>query len=255
MSTSSALVSQRADALSATEPGRRVFAYLDTIDYDRRAAEPNAFDFTFGNPHDMPSDAYVSALQRALVPRHPGWFGYQTYQPAAQEAAAAGLQRLTGLPFAPEDMLLTTGGFSALALGLKLVADPGDEVIYSLPPWFFYEGLALEADLVPVKVRLDPATLDLDVDAIAAAITPRTRVVIVNTPNNPTGRIYPPATLRRLAAALDEASQRIGRRILLLSDEAYNRIVFSDQQFHPPAAYYPHTLVAYSYGKTLLAPG
>jgi aspartate aminotransferase len=108
---------------------------------------------------------------------------------------------------------------------------------------------------VPVKVRIDRETLDLDVDAIAAAITPRTRIVIVNTPHNPTGRVYGPETLGRLAAVLEEASMRHGRRIFLLSDEPYNRIVFSDPRFRTPAEFYPHTLIAYSYGKTLLAPG
>lgn len=119
----------------------------------------------------------------------------------------------------------------------------------------FYEGLVVEAGLVPVKVRIDPETFDLDVDAIAAAITPRTRIVIVNTPNNPTGRIYGPETLTRLAAVLEDASQRSGRRIFILSDEPYNRIVFSGNRFRTPAEFYPHTLIAYSYGKTLLAPG
>jgi aspartate aminotransferase len=98
-------------------------------------------------------------------------------------------------------------------------------------------------------------TFDLDVDAIAAAITPRTRVVIVNTPNNPTGRIYPPETLRRLAAVLEAASVRNGRRISLISDEPYNRIVFDGARFHSPAEFYPYTFIAYSYGKTHLAPG
>ena len=138
---------------------------------------------------------------------------------------------------------------------MKAVADPGDEVIYSLPPWFAYEALLVEAGLVPVKVRIDLETLDLDVDAIAAAITPRTRIVIVNTPNNPTGRVYSAETLTRLATVLEEASARNGRRIFLLSDEPYNRIVFSGVQFRTPAEFYPHTLVAYSYGKTLLSPG
>jgi aspartate aminotransferase len=138
---------------------------------------------------------------------------------------------------------------------MKTVADPGDEVIYSLPPWFAYESLAREAGLAPVKVRIDPETLDLDLDAIAAAITPRTRIVIVNTPNNPTGRVYSPETLARLAALLEDASARNGRRIYILSDEPYNRIVFSGVQFHTPAEFYPYTLIAYSYGKTLLAPG
>jgi aspartate aminotransferase len=96
---------------------------------------------------------------------------------------------------------------------------------------------------------------DLDVAAIEAAITERTRVVIVNTPHNPTGRIYPQATLQALADMLDRASERIGRRIFLLSDEPYNRIVFDDARFMTPALVYPWTLVAYSYGKVLLAPG
>src|SRR5262249_39990710 len=109
--------------------------------------------------------------------------------------------------------------------------------------------------LTPVKVRVRRDTFDLDLDAIAAAITPRTRIVIVNTPNNPTGRIYPPATLSALARLLDEASARNGRRIYILADEPYSRIVFDGRPFHSPPAFYPHTLLAYSYGKVLLAPG
>jgi aspartate aminotransferase len=108
---------------------------------------------------------------------------------------------------------------------------------------------------VPVTVRIDRETLDLNVEAIAAAITPRTRIVIVNTPNNPMGRVYSAETLARLAAVLKEASAGNGRRIFLISDEPYNRIVFSDGQFRTPAEFYPYTLVAYSYGKTLLSPG
>jgi aspartate aminotransferase len=253
--TRDAAVSRRAAAVAATTPVRLLLDYLAAIDYFRRRDEPGVLDFTFGDPREMPAEAYVSALREAVTPRHAGWFAYQQYQPVAQEAAAASLGELTGLAFAPEDMLLTTGGFSALSVGLKLVADPGDEVIYSLPPWFLYEGLAVDAGLVPVKVRVDPVTLDLDLEAIAAAITPRTRIVIVNSPNNPTGRVYPPETLARLADLLREASARNDRRIFILSDEPYNRIVFSGNRFRTPAEFYPDTLIAYSYGKTLLAPG
>ena len=152
-------------------------------------------------------------------------------------------------------MHLTTGGFAAISTALKIVGDPGDEVVYSLPPWFLYEPIVLEAGMVPVKVSIDRETLDLDLDAIAAAITPRTRIVIVNSPNNPTGRIYPPATLERLAAILDEASERNGRRIFLISDEPYNRIVYDGARFRSPVEFYPWSFLAYSYGKTLLSPG
>jgi len=165
------------------------------------------------------------------------------------------LQELLDVRFRREDIYLTTGGFAAIALALKTVADPGDEVIYSLPPWFLYEPLIIEAGLVPVKVKINTTTFDLDLEAIDAAITERTRVVIVNSPNNPTGRIYPPGLLHRLAALLEAASARTGRRIYLISDEAYNRIVYDGLRFHSPVEFYPHTLLAYSYGKTHLSPG
>lgn len=248
-------ISQRAEAIGGTEPFRLLWGYLERIEYFARREAPGVLDFTFGDPREMPPEAYVSTLREAAVPRHEGWFAYPFYDAAAQEAAAESLRRASGLPFEPDDMLLTTGGFAALSAGMKTVADPGDEIIFSLPPWFFYEPLAVEAGLAPVKVRIEPETLDLDVQAIAAAISPRTRLVIVNSPNNPTGRIYGPETLARLAEVLEEASARHGRRIFILSDEPYNRIVFQGERFHSPAEFYPFTLVAYSYGKTLLAPG
>src|SRR5215204_548680 len=248
------VLSARAEAVSHAV-SRILSGFLEEIDYFTRREQPGMLDFTFGDPREMPPEAYVSALRTAISPQHEGWFAYKQYEPAAQEAAAASLGKLTGLPFEPDDLRLTHGGFTALSVGMKVVADPDDEIIYSLPPWFAYEVLIVEAGLVPVKVGIDLATLDLDIDAIATAITPRTRIVIVNSPNNPTGRVYNPQTLGRLATVLEEASLRHGRRIFLLSDEPYNRIVFRGGQFHTPAEFYPHTLVAYSYGKTLLAPG
>jgi aspartate aminotransferase len=96
---------------------------------------------------------------------------------------------------------------------------------------------------------------DLDLAAIERAIGPRTRLVIVNTPHNPTGRIYDRAQLEALASLLDRASAKIGRRIHLLSDEPYRRLRFDGRGFTSPAAVYPWTFISYSYGKVLLAPG
>jgi aspartate aminotransferase len=138
---------------------------------------------------------------------------------------------------------------------MKAVADPGDEVIVNRPAWFNYGPIAVEAGLVPIDVALDRATFDIDVAAIEAAITPRTRVVVVNTPHNPTGRIVPVASLRVLAVALERAARREGRPIFILADEVYARIVFDGRESVSPAAVHPHCLIAYSYGKTLLAPG
>jgi aspartate aminotransferase len=115
--------------------------------------------------------------------------------------------------------------------------------------------MLLAADVVPRKVRLKDPEFDLDLDAIESAIGPKTRLVIVNTPHNPTGRIYGRDTLQALAELLERASARFGRRIFLLSDEPYRRLRFDGRDFVSPAAIYPWTLISYSYGKVLLAPG
>jgi aspartate aminotransferase len=243
----------RARAVASIPSLLRVQEFLGA--HARRQHDPGICDFTLGNPHQMPQEAYVAALREQLEPRNESWFAYKTNGTEAQAAAARSLRRLLEMPFEPEDIHLTTGGFTAIAMAMKAVADPGDEVVYSLPPWFMYEPIITEAGLVPVKVRINPESFDLDLEAIGSALTPRTRVVIVNSPNNPTGRIYPEALLVKLAAVLDVASERNGRRIYLLSDEAYNRIVYDEARFHSPAEYYPYTLLAYSYGKTHLAPG
>ena len=249
------LTSDRIATVAGATPFQLLYDFVRFSGYQERRHQPGVLDFTFGDPHDPPSEAYVEILRESLIPQHELWFAYNLGDDKAIAAATESLRRHLDIPFETDDVHLTTGGFSAISTALKIVGDPGDEVVYSLPPWFLYEGLVLEAGLVPVKVSIDRETLDLDLDAIAAAITPRTRIVIVNSPNNPTGRIYPPATLERLAAILDEASERNGRRIFLISDEAYNRIIYDGARFRSPVEFYPWSFLAYSYGKTLLAPG
>ncbi len=207
-----------------------------------------------GNPQDRPLPGFVRAITRHAQPQDKDWFAYKRSDDDARTAVATELRRRRGLPFEPADIALTPGAFGAIAVAFRAFLDPDDEVVYSLPPWFLYEPMLLSVDAVPVKVGV-LSDNDLDLDAIAAAIGPRTRMVIVNTPNNPTGRIYPPGTLRALAALLTEASRQHGRPIWLLSDEPYSRLVFSDAEFHSPSEFYPYTLISYSYGKVLLTPG
>jgi aspartate aminotransferase len=140
-------------------------------------------------------------------------------------------------------------------VAFRLVVDAGDEVIYSEPAWFCYEPMLLAANAVPRKVKLQSPTFDLDLAAVEAAIGPKTRLVIVNTPHNPTGRIYSRPSLVALADLLERASSRIGHRIFLLSNEPYRQLRFDGRGFTSPAALYPWTLISYSYGKVLLAPG
>lgn len=217
--------------------------------------DPDVCDFVAGNPQERALPEFVEALRRWSVPQDRHWFAYKFNEPYAQEAAAAGLRERRGVPFEPEDVFLTDGAFTGLNLCIQTLTDPGEEVVYSTPPWFFYEALIVSAGATPVKVPVDGSTWDVDVDAIERAITARTRVVLVNSPNNPTGRIYPPDVLERLAAVLAAASERHGRPVYLVSDEAYSRIVFDDRTFPSPTEFYPDSFVVYTYGKQLLTPG
>ncbi len=223
--------------------------------YGERRFDPDVCDFTFGNPQEFPLPGLVAAIRERAVPRDKNWFAYKTSEEAPQAFLAEHLSRELGLPFAPTDIALTTGAFAAIMVAFHQVLDAGDEAIFSEPAWFCYEPLLLAAAAVPRKVPLRPPIFDLDLDAVHAAITPRTRLVIVNTPHNPTGRIYDRETLEQLAELLERASARIGHRIYLLSDEPYRRLRFDGRPFHTPAAVYPWTFISYSYGKVLLAPG
>lgn len=223
--------------------------------WDSLRQRPDVCDFAFGNPQELAIPGFAEALVSHAAPQDKDWYAYKRSEPEAQAIVAKRLTEWRGLSFDAADIALTPGAFGAISVALHALLDRDDEVIFSIPPWFFYEAMILAAGGTPVKVPVMPIDHDLDVDTIAAAITPRTRIVIVNTPNNPTGRIYPAATLARLAAVLTEASDRYGSPIYLLSDEPYARLVFSDASMISPAAFYPYTLMAYSYGKVLLTPG
>lgn len=244
--------SRRIGALAESIRG---FLDFVTLPHMQRQPGPGVCDFAFGNPHEPPLPEYVSALQRALVPQDKDWFAYKLNEPEATTVVAGSLSKQRGRQYSPEHIAMTNGTFAGLSIVLTAFVDPGDEVIYISPPWFFYEVLILAAGATPVRVDADRSTFDLDLDAIAAAVTGRTRAIIVNSPNNPTGVIYPPETLSRLGDLLRAASERNGRPVYLFSDEAYNRIIFDGRAFPSPTDFYDHSLLLYTYGKTLLTPG
>ena len=232
-----------------------VFDWFQGGDYERRHLDPGIADFAFGNPQEFPLPGLVDALQRHAVPKDKDWFAYKFSEEEPRTVVADSLRRRSGIEFRPEDIALTAGAFGALGVTIRALCDVDDEVIFLSPPWFFYELMIVSSGATPVRVRLQAPDFDLDPAAIAAAITPRTRAIIVNSPNNPTGRIYREPELAALGRVLKEASERHGRPIILISDEAYNRIVFDGIEFRSPALDYDATMTIYTYGKTLLAPG
>jgi aspartate aminotransferase len=223
--------------------------------WSKRRGDQTMCDFVAGNPHDMPLPEIVDALQRRAVPETKDWFAYQMNVEASQAHAAAALSAEHGISYEPLDLTLTPGTFGALSVALRTLVDHDDEVLFISPPWFFYEAMILVAGAEAVRVVSPPPEFDLPVAAIEGAITPRTRAIIVNSPNNPSGRIYPDADLKRLASVLTKASEKNGRTIYLLSDESYRRILFDGNTFSTPAKFYDATMVLYTYGKQLLTPG
>ena len=244
--------SQLSNVLSAIET---FLWFFNESPYARLSSKEGVYDFALGNPHEMPLPGFAQALQTWAVPQNDAWFAYKMSEPASRETAAAALSKRTGVAFSPDDMYMTNGAFAALSITVKTILEPEDEIIYVSPPWFFYKAIIVSHYGAAVRVPCDPASFLPDLDAIRRAITPRTRAILINSPNNPTGRVYPPAFLTELANLLNDASQHIQHPILLISDESYSRILFSGVEFHSPAEFYPHTFVIYTYGKTLLTPG
>ena len=253
-------MTQPGNAVSATvmrmmaevEP---VLWFVSQSTYSREATAPDACDMAFGNPQEMPLPEIYEAIGRHAEPKHKDWYAYKFNVPQTVAAVVESIRKRHGIEFEAADVAMTNGAFGAIASSLRAVVDPGDEVIYLSPPWFFYTPMIISLGAVPVRVDLAAPRFELPVDAIAAAITSRTRAIIVNSPHNPSGRIYQPDELTRLAALLEEGSRRNGRPIYLLSDESYCRILFDGAKFHTPLAYYPTSFLLYTYGKTLLTPG
>jgi aspartate aminotransferase len=228
--------------------------YLNST-YLPRQGDSEICDFMVGNPQEMPLPGYVEALRAHLEPENKDWFAYKLSEPETTEVVAASLRARTGLPYQADDVAMTNGALAAIAITLGTLVEPGDEVVILRPAYFFYDFYATGAGAVPVHVPLAAPDFRLDAAAVEAAITEQTAAVLLNSPNNPTGRVFEPAELDELAAALHRASERLGRRIHLISDEAYNRIVYDGRRYPSPAEHYPDTLTIYTYGKTLLTPG
>jgi aspartate aminotransferase len=223
---------------------RRMFEEGARLKKER--GEANIFDFTLGNPEVEPPELTLAALRRVVERGRPHSHGYMPNPgfPEVRAAIAAKLQREIGLPFAAEQVCMTTGAAAACNVILKSILDPGDEVIL-LAPFFaeypFYVGNH-GGRVVVVETSADCLP---DVDRIAAAITPRTRAILVNTPNNPSGRVYPAAVLRDLGAMLD----RLPNPPLVISDEPYKSLVYDGAKQAEVAAHIAQTAICFSWSK------
>src|SRR5688572_7844542 len=141
-------VSQRVATFGAIMAN--ILRFFTESSYSRRAGDPNICDFAIGNPHEMPLEGFVEALKRWSTPQNKDWFAYKMSEAPARAAVAKSLRESRGLSFDDGDIFITNGAFGAISVALTTVVDPGDEVIFISPPWFFYEALIASVNGVPV---------------------------------------------------------------------------------------------------------
>ena len=229
---------------------RRMFE--EGIRLKRERGADAIFDFSLGNPDVEPPPAVLDALRRVAAGNRTGSHGYMPNPGYAEvrETVAGKLRRETGLDFAAEDIFMTVGSAGACNVILKSILDPGDEVIVLMPCFSEYQFYIANHGGSMVPVETD-ATFLPDVERIAAVITPRTRALILNTPNNPTGRVYPESVLRDLQSMLE----RSGQPITVISDEPYKSYVFDGQRQTEVASCISNTVICNSWSKSLGLPG
>jgi aspartate aminotransferase len=213
-------------------------------------------DFSIGNPNLEPPREFREALEELVRDPTLGTHGYMSNAGYAEtRAAVAGyLTEDQGVSVPWENVVMTCGAGGALNVILKTILDPGDEVIVSRP-YFVEYGAYVDNHQGVLKLVNSLADFDLDLAAIEVAIGPRTRAVLVNSPNNPTGRVYPESAVEALGELLRRKSGETGRIIYLVSDEPYRRIVYDGVRVAPVMAAYENTIIASSYSKELSLAG
>jgi len=216
----------------------------------------NVFDFSLGNPNLPPPPEFSETLRDTAATCGLGDHCYmlQAGYVHVREAVAGHLTEEQGVPVEAGDIIMTAGAASALNVIFKALLDPGDEVIVPKPRFVDYEFYIDNHNGV---TRLVPTTedFDLDLEAIEQAITPRTKAVLINSPNNPTGRVYSAQRLQQLGDLLRAKSKFLEHTVYLISDEPYRKIVFDGVVTPSIFQAYEQSIIATSYSKDLSIPG
>src|SRR5918994_5275109 len=221
------------DRIAALDRSLPFYTWYARSPHTERAGQPGVIDLLFGNPHDMPIPEYVEVVRRHAEPKDPSWYVYMLDHEPATAVVARDLSAHTGLAWRPEDIAMTTGGWGAIAIAMRMVTEPGDEVIYYDPPWFFYDILVRGAEAVPVVLTLDPPRFSPDPQRLADAISPRipdpaplrqaaTLTRFVNGfgfPNNVLQRALP--DFAHLCVDLDGIKRRRDRLVPVLAERGF----------------------------------
>lgn len=211
------------------------------------------YDFSLGNPFDEPPREVVEAMQKYVSGDIKGVHRYMSNAgfPEVRAAIAESLQKESGIALSAENVIMTVGAAGGLNVVFKSILNPGEEVIIFAPYFMEYDNYVDNHGGKVVIVPPDTSTFEPDLDALAALITPRTKAMIINTPNNPTGVVYSEATLLKIAELLARKEQEYGTSIYVLSDQPYAEIIFDGLQMPSLLKIFPNGIIVNSFSKSL----
>ena len=218
----------------------------------------NVYDFSLGNPN-VPAPKEVKQALLDVLNEEDSCFvnGYMSNAgyPDTRKAVADSLNRRFGTAYGPQNLIMTVGAASAINIFLKTILDPGDEVVTFAPYFVEYGNYVRNYDGILRVVPANTKDFQPDIEGLRAAVTSRTKAVIINTPNNPTGIVYSEETLRALQNVIAEKEAEYGTVIITVSDEPYRELAYDGVKVPWVPDFLEHAVVVYSYSKSLSLPG
>lgn len=227
----------------------------------RMAAEFGAdrvYDFSLGNPNVPAPEKVQETIERLLKEEDPVTLhGYMPNAgfPEVRSRIADSLNKRFGTTFTADNIMMTVGAAGGLNCALKALLNPGDEVIAFAPYFVEYRNYVANYDGVLKEIAPDTDSFMPDLKAFEKAVTPRTRALIINNPNNPSGVIYPDSVIKGIADILTRKQEEYGSEIFIISDEPYRELVYTGAEVPYITKYYANSIVGYSFSKTLSLPG
>jgi len=224
--------------------------------FKRQHGDQNVFDLSLGNPVMEPPPQFHEELRKLANNPQPGMHRYMPNAGYGETRAAVAehFSQESGVSFSSDDIIMSCGAAGACNVALMTLLNPGDEVIIFVPYFVEYKNYIENYGGIPRLLPTDEHFLP-KLDAFEAAIGPRTRVVIVNSPNNPTGAVYDAGLLQALSDSIRKKEAQFGAPIYIISDEAYRRLVYDGIKFHFPLRHHANCITIASHSKDLALPG
>ena len=234
---------------------RELFAY--GLERKKIVGADKIYDFSLGNPSIPAPHEVKDALMKLLEEPAEVLHGYSpaSGDPKVKQMLAESVNRRFGTHFSGDNFYMTVGAAASLNISINAITNPGDEFITFAP---FFPEYTVWVENAGAKLLINPAdtkSFQIDFDAFEKLLSPKTKGVIINSPNNPSGVVYSEETIQKLSAVLERKEQEYGHTIYLISDEPYREIVYDGLEVPYVTKYYKDTFVCYSYSKSLSLPG